>query len=425
MKKLAVIGIEPKRLEWLQRIGNVRGFEVQPLLALEQVHRAPHYDIDDLLEQARYEFGDEPVDGITTFWDFPSSCLVPLLANERGLPAASLRAVVNFEHKYWSRLTQRRIAPDDTPPFAAVDVFDDAILDQPPLPYPFWLKPVKSRAGHLGFRIDSADELRDAIETMREGIDRLGDPFQRVMDRVEDLPDEVAAIGGAAAIAEGITDGAQCTLEGHVHAGELDVHGVFDIHRAEDRSTFTHYTYPSRLSEEARRRMTAIATKLIGDVGYDNAAFNIEFFVDEAEDRTWILEINTRISQEHSHLMDWVDGATNLEVMARTALGERPDIESGAGRVPIAGKFFVRADHDAVVRNMPDQDRIDEIEDRFAPCVVELVANPGDRLSELPDQEPFSYVLAYVHLGAQDETTLHERYAQVVDAIDLRLDAIG
>lgn len=425
MKKLAVIGIDPGRLEWLQRIGKKRGFEVRPLLAVEQVHRAPRYDIEELLEQARDELGSEPVDGLTTFWDFPSSCLVPLLAAELSVPTASLRSVVAFEHKYWSRLTQHRIAPADTPPFAAVDVFDDGVLDEPPLPYPFWLKPVKSKAGHLGFRISDWDDYRYAIEAMRTGIHRLGRPFQQAMDRLADLPDEVAAMGGTLAIAEGIIDGRQCTLEGHVYNGEVEVHGIFDIHRAEDRSTFTHYTYPSRLPDEARTRMGAIASDLVSDVGYDDACFNIEFFVDEAEDRTWILEVNPRISQEHSHLMGWVDGATNLEVMAQTALGERPALETRTGNARIAGKFFVRHDRDAVVGGMPDQDAIDELQERFAPCLIELVVDPGDRLSELHGQEPFSYVLAYVHLAAASEEELHDRYEQVRDALDLQLDPVG
>lgn len=74
------------------------------------------------------------------------------------------------------------------------------------------------------------------------------------------------------------------------------------------------------------RSVDACARTLVSDVGYDDAAFNIEFFVDEETGQTWILAVNTRISQEHSHLLHWVDGATNLQVMAQVALGERPHL---------------------------------------------------------------------------------------------------
>jgi hypothetical protein len=348
-EELAIIGSQARHIRWLRRIGDEQDFAVRPVLAFGRVRQAEAYDIEDLLAEARQELDAGPVAGITTFWDFPSSCLAPILAEEHGLPTQGLRATVSFEHKYWSRRIQERVAPDDTPAFAAVDVFDEAVLDGPPLDYPFWLKPVKSYSGHLGFRVSDDGDYRHAVEQLRAGIRRLGEPFQDVLDRVDDVPDEVAAVGGTGAVAEQIVDGHQCTLEGHVHDGEIEIHGIFDIHRAEDGSTFTHYTYPSRLPRDARAQMREIANDLVKEVGYDHAAFNIEFFVDEPAGRAWILEVNPRISQEHSHLMDWVDDATNLQVMAQTALGRRPTLEPREGPATVAGKYFVRQWEDAVV----------------------------------------------------------------------------
>lgn len=145
-------------------------------------------------------------------WDVPASCLAPILAEQRGLATPGTRAVATFEHKHWSRIAQREVAPDDTPPFAPVDVHEPDAHTRPPLDYPFWLKPIKSYSSHLGFRIDGPDDLAHAVEVLRRRIGRLGVPFQQVLDRVE-LPGEVAGVGGGWAIAEGIIDGRQCTLE--------------------------------------------------------------------------------------------------------------------------------------------------------------------------------------------------------------------
>lgn len=421
---LAVIAPQPRLRRWLERIGEQEGFGVQPILDTEKVRSASSFDIDALLEDARRELGDDAVAGITSFWDFPSSALSTVLAEQRGLATPGLEATIPFEHKYWSRRVQQRVAPEDTPTFAAVDVFDDAVLDRPPLPYPFWLKPVKSRGGHLGFGVHSDDEYRHAIGELREHIHRFGAPFQDVLDRVEDVPDDVAALGGMGAIAEQMLDGHQCTLEGYVHDGEVMIYGLFDIHRAEDGSTFTHYLYPSGLPESARARMREIATDLVTYVGYDHAAFNIEFFVDDKRDRTWILEVNPRISQEHSHLMDWVDGATNLQVMAQTALGRSPTLSPGAGSVDVAGKFFLRRWQDAAVVETPDAAQLEAIQDKYAPCVIELLVEPGSRLSELPNQEPYSYLVAYVYLGADDVPELEHRYERVVEDLGLRFDPV-
>lgn len=359
--------------------------------------------------------------GITTYWDFPSSCLAPILAEELALLTPGLRPVAAFEHKYWSRTLQSDVAPEDTPAFAAVDVHAPDADVRAPLAYPFWLKPIKSYSSHLGFRIGGSDDLEHAVGVMRRRIGRLGEPFQQVLDRT-DVPDEVAGIGGGWAIAEGIIDGHQCTLEAHVHRGELTVHGLFDIARRDNGSTFVNYTYPSRLPERARARMRAVAADLVAHSGYDDAVLNIEFFYDEDADRTWILEVNPRISQEHADLMAWVDGTTNLEVMARTALGDDPGLEPGDGRCGAAGKFFDRHEHDAVVARVPTPDEVAALEEAYAPATIRIEVAEGDRLSELEDQESYSFELAHVYLGARDHDALHATYDEVAAALtfDLR-----
>lgn len=421
MRHLGVVGLDDQRQAELERICRPLGVEVVRILDLGDVRYAVNYHLPSLLEQAHLQTAGADLDGLTTYWDFPSSCVTAMIASDLGLPGPSLRAVVSFEHKYGSRLLQRKVAPDDTPEFVAVDVFDGDDRE-PPLPYPFWLKPVKSYSGHLGFRVDSLDTYRTAREQLRAGIGRLGDPFQLVLDQVEDLPDGIARTGGSTAIAEAPIDGDQCTLEGSVLHGRVTVHGVFDIHRGPDGSTFTHYRYPSRLPRSARDRMATIATDLVHAAGFDDGAFNIEFFVDAEAGRTWILEVNPRVSQEHHHLMEWVDGTSNLEVMVAVAVGDEPTLRSGRGVADVAIKAFVRRHSDAIVTRAPDACQIAEVEARHAPCAVELLVRAGDRLSELADQEPTSYIVANVHLAGSDEREVLDRQAAIVADLGLAFD---
>jgi hypothetical protein len=420
-RTLAVVGVHPTLRPRLDRIGREHDFRVLPLLPYRKVVHAASYDIDELLRDARADLRDVDVEGITTYWDFPSSCLAAILAEEQGLPTPGLRAVTSFEHKHWSRSLQREVAPDETPAFAAVDVGSEGHLDDPPLPYPFWLKPIKAYSSHLGFRIDGPHDLHRALAVLRRRIGRLGTPFQQVLERVSDLPDEVAEVPGTWAIAEGLIDGHQCTVEGHVHAGDVSVHGVFDIEREENRSTFTDYVYPSRLPDHVRARLRDIAAHLMDAAGFDDGSFNIEFFWDEDADRTWILEVNPRISREHTDLMLWVDGATNLQVMAQTALGERPELQRRAGPHTVARKHFHRRAEDGIVERVPTGDEIAAIEARHAPCVIELTVPEGARLSEVEDQEPYSYELVDLYLaGGSEEAVEHERRA-VLAELDLRI----
>jgi hypothetical protein len=418
---LAIVGLHRTYRSQLERLGEIDGFTPVPALSFEQVRHAASFDVATLLEAAERDLEGVDVAGVTSYWDFPSSCIAAILAEERGLPTPGLRSVVLFEHKYWSRLVQRETAPEATPPFAALDVHTDGHLDDPPLAYPFWLKPIKGYSSHLGFRIDGPDDLRHALEVLRGRIGRLGSPFQEVLRRVRDLPDEVAEVPGDWAIAEGIIDGDQCTVEGFVHAGEVTIHGVFDIHRDTNRSTFTDYVYPSRLPEDVRARMRAISTDLVRAAGYDQGPFNIEFFWDKDADRTWILEVNPRISREHADLMRWVDDTSNLQVMARTALGRDPQLERRAGPHAVARKHFHRHRDDALVERVPTEDEIAALEERYAPCVIEVGLHEGERLSQLEDQEPYSYELAHLYLAGASEEEVEAKRAAVVDQLGIRL----
>src|SRR5690625_3589891 len=102
-RTLAVIGLLDDHRSALDEIGQQHGFDVVPLLTFEQVRYARTYDIDELLDKARRQLDEIGADGITSYWDFPSSALCATLAEERGLLTPGLAAIAAFEHKYWAR----------------------------------------------------------------------------------------------------------------------------------------------------------------------------------------------------------------------------------------------------------------------------------------------------------------------------------
>lgn len=248
--------------------------------------------------------------------------------------------------------------------------------------------------------------------------------MQQVIDRL-DPPRRVADVPATAAIAEELLDGQQVTLEGFVHRGEVTVHGMFDIHREANGTTFAAYGYPSTLPEDVTTRMGDAASRLMQALDWDQGTFNVEFLHDSASDELRLLEVNPRISQEHSHLMRWVDDTTNLEIMVDLALGRQPQTPRHDGDHAAAAKFFLRAYADGVVTAMPDPEAIAVIEERFAPCRITPLLAQGDQLSQQPDQETYSYELAYVHLAGPSHDAIQERYEQVVDALGIELGPAG
>ena len=179
-RNVFVLGSDPAHLAHARDIPDADRFAFHELLRAEELIHLERYPMDELLDRARaiLDAFDGPVDAIIGHWDFPVSVMVPILCAERGLKSPSLTSVLKCEHKYWSRLEQRKVVPECTPAFCAIDPFAARPIDQLRVDFPFWLKPVKAYGSALGFRVNDGRDFDRAIEAARKGIRRFGDPVQ-------------------------------------------------------------------------------------------------------------------------------------------------------------------------------------------------------------------------------------------------------
>ena len=415
LKHIFVMGLHPFHLEQIRTIRHGHDYAFHGLLDYDEVVMPKSYSIRRLLRKAerRIEsfYGD--VAGIITHWDFPASTMVPILAKKYGYRYASLESVLQCEHKYWSRLTQRQVLPDLTPRFCAFDPFADDPLASINLAYPYWIKPIKAFSSHLGFRIDQAEDFQRALPFIREQIPRIGKAFDEILDHAR-LPDSIRPIDGTWCIAEEIMQGKQCGIEGFVFEGRVAIHGAVDTVKDLHNWSFTRYEYPSEWPTSVQQRMAAAAKKFMQHIGFDNAAFGIEFFWDEEADRLGILEINTRISQSHSKQFIMVEGASNHEVPVDLVLGRDPEFCLNQGKYKTAAKFMLRRYADAVVTRVPTPEELRAVEESEPDCTIGLTVEEGMRLSQLRDQDSYSYEIANVWLGAQSQEELLEKYRGIV-----------
>jgi quercetin dioxygenase-like cupin family protein len=424
-KNIFVVNLNEFNLGRLRSIRNAENFNFLKLLDGADVLEQAHYNIDHILAKARGQLQQYPgeVDGLIHYIDFPVSTTVPILCREFGLPSASLEAVLKCEHKFWSRVEQRQCIPSHIPQFAAFDPFDDGALNALGLDFPFWVKPIKSFSSYLGFRINNRGDWDRAIPEIRANIGRFEGPFDNLLERVA-MPEAVANIGGGFCIAESIIGGRMCTQEGFVHKGKLRVYGTVDSLREPNGSSFASYQYPSRLPARVRKRMTEIIELYMAHIGFDNAPFNAEFFWDEDTDRIWLLEVNPRISESHADLFRKVDGASHHEIATDLSLGMRPRLPYRDGEFARAGKFFIRAYQDAVVKAVPGPEKLAELQRLMPDTNVQIIAEPGKRLSEMMDQDSYSYTLALLWIGAASRAKLQKRYEQAVEILEFELDPV-
>ncbi|REJ82698.1 MAG: ATP-grasp domain-containing protein [Planctomycetota bacterium] len=406
-KNIFVVGRDEFNFAKLHSLAAADRYEIHGLLDLSEIRSAEPCPLDHLLRRAEAQLDEFPgsIDAIVGYWDFPITDLVPVLSQRRNLPSASLESVLKCEHKYWSRIESRKVIPEMVPKFRSVDPFDDAQVDNISLDYPYWLKPIKSFASYLGFRIKNRRDLEAVVPQIRNNIGRLGNEFNDALQRV-DLPQEVDGVDGLHCIAEEIITGRQCTVEGYVYSGEVRVYGVVDSFRESNRSTFSRYQYPSQLPKNVRSRMIDAAERVMSHIGYDMAPFNVEFFYNADNGKIWLLEINPRISQSHCDLFEKVDGASNHKVMIQLALGEEPTPPTREGKFKCAAKFFMRHYGDALVTQTPSENDIQRVQAEIPDALIKIGVKEQTRLSELQHQDSYSFELANVYIGAQNQRDL-------------------
>lgn len=412
MNHIFVLALDDFNLELLRGIRDAEQFRFHPLLDYADLVRAPHYPMADLLARAERQLREFPerITGLICHWDFPSSTMAPVLRRRFGLIGPSLESVLRSEHKYWSRLVQRQVVPELVPGFCLVDPYADTSLAALAIAPPFWLKPVRAHSSHLGFRIATEADYQHALHDIRQQLPRYAEPFNVILS-CADLPAEIAAADGYHCIAEEFLEAdALCTLEGYVFQGRSRIYGIVDTVRDPHAGTMQRYQYPSNLPKAVQARMCTAAATVMEHIEYDNGPFNMEFFYQSERDQLMLLEINARISKSHCLLFAMVEGASHHEVAVCLAVGREPQFPRGEGPFAYAAKFMLRHFEDAQVNAVPDREQIRRLQQELSGMAINIHVRTGDRLSQLRDQDSYSYEYAELFLGGTSPAELEEKW---------------
>ncbi|MFO7854129.1 MAG: ATP-grasp domain-containing protein [Paracoccaceae bacterium] len=422
-RNVFVVGLNDYNAERLTRLRGVEDVRFHPLLTPAQVYETQEFDIPAMLAEAEATLDafEGSIDAIVGYMDFPVSTMLPLLCEKYGTRNASLESLLKCEHKYWSRKVMAEVVPEHVPTFTAFDPFDERALStigETNLRFPFFVKPIKSSGSRLGFRIDSPEDFDYACQRLRAEIGQISEPFNAVLEKA-DLPEEIRAVEGHYCMAERVIGGRQCTVEGYVRNGEVTLYGTVDSIRYPQVLSFFYYLYPSTLPRRVQDKMWEISRKVMKHIGYDDAAFNIEFFWDEVDDQIWLLEINTRIAQSHCDLFEMVDGVSHQQVTVDLGLGRKPDMPHREGPKKVAAEFFYRVFfRDATVTRAPSRAEIEVAAEQIDGTRIVSHLKKGMRLSELPEQDAYSFAVASLWMGASTPSKLLWNYEQVMKRLD-------
>ncbi|HET6847591.1 MAG TPA: ATP-grasp domain-containing protein [Gaiellales bacterium] len=342
---------------------------------------------------SRYDlvFEEGPgVDGVFGSSD-STAALAVVVADRLGLPGPGYESFMRCHDKLVCRRVQAEAVPEATPPFAPLDA--QRAPEHPPLPYPFFVKPVQGHLSQHAYPVDSDEALARALSSAR-------------------------ASGFRHMIAEQLLSGRLVTFEGFMSQGRVTPIGVTDAVLHGNGISFLRFEYPTTLPDEPQRRMAEIAARLMPALGFDQSVFNIEFFVGE-DGRPWIVEVNGRMASQFAPLVRAVHGVSTYELQLELAAGGTPVLPPPRDGV-VAASFLLRTYEDAVVRSVPATVPVTE---EIPGAQVEVLVREGQRLSE-NDDDTRSHRLAVVALSGPDRDTLIQRYERAVELLPFELSPV-
>ncbi len=332
-----------------------------------------------------------------------------LVAERLGLAGNRVESILTLQHKYLCRELIERVAPEANLRFGLIPCeLGSRPAGAIPIPYPSFVKPVKTAYSVLARRVDGPAELAEHLRfapAERFIIERLVRPFDDICRRRLQVPvDARHMLHEQAYCAE------QFNLDGFVYRGEARLIGVVDELMYPGTQAFLRFAYPSRLPRPVQVRAMEIATRVLRAAGFSHGFFNMEFFYDPATNALKIIEFNPRMASQLADLYARVDGIDMYAMSLAMACGEDPD---AVPRLPRLGG----AAASCVLRSFgrePAPPRLDpgrraEIARRFPGTIV--LEFPKSR-SGLAREKKWlgSNRHAVVNLHGDDEADLRVRY---------------
>lgn len=420
-KQVFVIGLDDFNLKKLHRLHEADECEFIPALNIDEIRGVSKLDMKDLINKAFQRIDEHGhIDAIVSYYDFPGTTLVPVIAEKYNLPGPTLESIMKCEHKFWSRLEQNKVISHNLPQFRAFDPFDERAYQQLELIPPFWVKPIKSYRSFLAYKINSEYQFNEVMEEVRKHINFMSDPFNYILQNFP-LPQEYANMNETM-IAETPINGHQCTVEGYVYNGEVVIYGIVDSVREGERSSFSRYEYPSSLPQEIQFRMADISRRAVTQLGLNNSPFNIEFFYNNTINQNFLLEINPRISQAHTDIFEKVHGTSHHSIMLNLALGRRPKALENFGKFKIAGNFMHRTFNTGKVVRTPTDEEVKHLQNKFPGFIIKTHVKEGMHLDDLKGQDSYSYELANIFLGGKNQEEMVDCFQYCIEHLTFEID---
>ncbi|HZZ92971.1 MAG TPA: ATP-grasp domain-containing protein [Usitatibacter sp.] len=389
-------------------------FEGFDLFRFPQNLRLFGFDAPRFVDRLVRRYRDARLDAVVTSDEQFGPFTAALVAQRLGLRHANLDAVLRIQHKYYAREAFQRIAPEANARYGLIRR-GFASPAEVPLPYPFYVKPVKAAFSVLARRIDSFEELQ---RHTRFGwleariIDGLVRPFGQVMRAHSRLTEDPFSM-----VCEEILRGPQVTANGFVREGRVTMLGTVDSIMYPGTDHFQRFQYPSSHDAATLAAVDALAVRIIEGLGLAHGMFNIEMRIDPATGAPHVIEINPRAAGQFFDLFERVDGLSLFDVLLDLECGAEPALRRGEGRDRVAASFVLRDLAGHGLSRWPRARDIARLQAAHADAHLMVYPKRG---ADLAREMKWlgSYRYAVFNTGAANAEALHARFERLCRDID-------
>ena len=303
---------------------------------------SPDFDPLAYLERCREMVRTEHIDAVVSTHDL-GDLIAALLAKEAGLPGPSPEAVFLCLHKFYGRRAE-------VDPIRCQAVQFDAEL--PALMYPAYMKAPWLKLGLLGFKLESDDDARAAMELARRELPAWTRQYYPLFAAAIDLAKYPLATTDMMLVEE-FVEGRQVTVEGWSVNGEIQIWAMTDTNTFPGSRVIDNFSTPSLFDAEMAATLAAQTVETIRAFGFDGGFFNIEFWLTDAGVR--LTEVNGRSAACFGGIYELALGADIFAAAADVACGLAPRALPWVGG-RVAGQFNVITFEDDLAGNLLDYD---------------------------------------------------------------------
>jgi len=358
------------------------------------------------------------IDGVLSTDEYIGAIIAAGVARELGLPGNDPARIIEAQHKFYSRVVQKKLGLEGTPEFTLIPI-SDAEEAKIGAPFPLFVKPAKGTFSLFAKRCDDFSALEKHLDFNvfeRLALRRVTRPFNELLRRYTDFEHDANWFVG-----ETPMKGDQVTVDGFVDRGRVQIMGVVDSVMFEGTQTFERFEYPSRYSRAVLDRMETMTASFVAAVGIQHGQFNVELFYDRESDRIAIIEINPRLSYQFADLYEYVDGSNTYDVLLDLTLGVKPLFSKGKGDFKKSASFVLRTFQGRRLKSVPKDDELDAFREKYVEATIKIYGGVGQSLkSEMKALGSYRYGI--VNVAANSLLDLFAIHEDAVDKLPFEVE---